>query len=109
MMQWSQSRSKSTTPQPTLRSNSMGLVLRCNDTLLLRTVTPEQHLHPGHIYIYTAGNPTVVHRYVISKNNTSIIMKGDKNQVAEAINRTNINTKSSARTTTKTSYSCVVS
>lgn len=72
------------------KSMSMGLVVRCNDTLLLRTVTPEQSLRPGHLYIYRAGNGTIVHRYVIAANTTIIIMKGDNNRAAEAVNRTDI-------------------
>lgn len=72
-------------------SRSMGLVLRCNDTLLLREVNPKDRLREGHIYTYHFENRSIVHRYLTSTDNgTTVLMKGDNNRVPERIPRTAI-------------------
>ena len=63
----------------------MGLVLRCNDTILLREVNYKAHLQPGHIYYYRTGNQSVIHRYLTCQDDDCklVIMKGDNNRIPD--------------------------
>lgn len=73
-------------------SQSMGLVVRCEDTLLLRHVPSTGRLVEGRIYVYATNRTrSVVHRYVTCESNcTRLVMKGDNNRHAEKINRSQV-------------------
>lgn len=73
-------------------SDSMGLVINCNDRLYLTNVSRYPNLQIGSIYIYRSGNITIVHRLVkcVDKDCNVTIFKGDNNPVAEFINKSQI-------------------
>lgn len=74
------------------KSDSMGLVMNCMDTIYSVKVYEKTKLKLGRIYIYESGNHTVVHRLVLdcSKGCYGYVFKGDNNYVAEVVNRSQI-------------------
>ena len=75
-------------------SSSMGLTLRCGDILDVKKYEGEE-LEIGRIYTYQDGNESIVHRIVAcqDKNCNIVIFKGDNNQKAEFVNKTQITGK----------------
>lgn len=70
-------------------SDSMGLVLNCNDKLDLEKFTGDIEL--GEIYIYRKPNKTVVHRAAFCIENCSmVVFRGDNNPKGEIVNRSDI-------------------
>lgn len=76
-------------------SDSMGLTLNCGDKVYSREVKNDESLLKGHIYIYEKGNQSIVHRLVacIDQDCNQTVFKGDNNQVAEFVNRSQIKKK----------------
>jgi hypothetical protein len=75
-------------------SSSMGLTLRCGDILDIERYDGGE-LEIGRIYTYQDGNESIVHRIVAcqDKNCNLVIFKGDNNQIAEFVNKTQITGK----------------
>ena len=75
-------------------SDSMGLTLQCNDKLYLHTLSPQEALTPGSIYIYNNSkhNNTVVHRLILCLDTdcNATIFKGDNNKIGEQVHRKDI-------------------
>ncbi len=70
-------------------SGSMGLMLDCNDQALLREVTLGSNLSVGHVYTYTSGNESIIHRYLgcVNPDCSRLFFRGDNNKVGEYVNR----------------------
>lgn len=81
-----------TTPKVTTRvscnSDSMGLVVGCNDQLIMEEAT-EDNMQEGSIYVFESpnNNGTVVHRLVkdCRQSCTGLIFKGDNNYIADKV------------------------
>ena len=73
-------------------SNSMGLTMRCGDTLFMNKVQSDEKLYIGRVYVYEKINKTIVHRLVacIDVDCNLTLFKGDNNPVAEFVNKSNI-------------------
>ena len=84
-----------TTARTKCNSNSMGLMMDCNDKLYIQKVKPNEQLKIGQVYIYPhwKDNISVIHRLVACQNEncTKLIFKGDQNSRADpVINRSQI-------------------
>lgn len=75
------------------KTNSMGLVLECNDKLYGDYVDEDTVLVPGSIYVYKVNDTSrVVHRLILclDENCTRAVFRGDNNGVGEVVNRSHI-------------------
>lgn len=70
-------------------SDSMGLSINCGDVAYSKSITIDEELVLGEIYLYKLPdiNNSVIHRYVLDLGNGSLIFKGDNNEYAELVNR----------------------
>ena len=82
---------------PLCGTDSMGLVMKCSDTLRLSVIGQNEILTLGDIYIYNTTNSSnenhpIVHRYVACANDdcSKLVFKGDNNYYAEIINRSQV-------------------
>ena len=73
-------------------SDSMGLSLNCGDVQYSNFVNSSSYLETGEIYVYKRDNKSIVHRlvYCLDSDCNSTIFKGDNNEVAELVNRSEI-------------------
>ena len=84
------------------QTDSMGLVMGCNDTLYLKKLNEEDVLVPGTIYVYNATKSQTVHRLVecikIEEStiindkhcNNTLIFRGDNNAKGELVSRKDV-------------------
>ena len=73
-------------------SKSMGLVVGCNDRVLLREIPVGSNLTEGRIYTYDGSGESVIHRYLGCQDAAChlLIFHGDANPVAEIVHRDNV-------------------
>ena len=73
-------------------SDSMGLIINCNDKIVVEDMGVNEVLKEGAIYIYDSGNYTAIHRLIkcLDDDCNVSVFKGDNNYIGEIVNKTQI-------------------
>jgi len=73
------------------KSDSMGLAFRCGDSVYSRTISLEEELKEGEVYIYKNPNKnnSVIHRLVLCLDDdcNQTVFRGDNNALGELVPR----------------------